>query len=61
MISIEERKLALFIQTNSLKKELDNLKQCDYRESELNTCQEQRAHTEFTNLVISLNTDSKGK
>ena len=57
--SIGERKLALFIQTNLLKRELDNLKRQDYRESQLRTYTGRKAYVGLIDLVESF--DNKGK
>ena len=59
MISIEERKLALFIQTNLLKRELDNLRREDYKESQLRTYTGRNAYAGLMTLVANL--DSKEK
>lgn len=61
MISMEERKLALFIQTHLLRKELENLKRYDYKESQLHTCSGQKAYIGFMELVASLDLKSKEK
>jgi len=59
MISIEERKLALFIQTNLLRKELENLKQQDHVESQLRTYTGRKAYAGFIDLVASLDRREK--
>jgi len=38
MKNIQERKLALISQIHQLEREIDKLKQQDYRESQLRTC-----------------------
>ena len=58
MLSMEERKLALFIQTNLLERELDNLKRKDYRESQLSTYTGRKAYIGLIDLVESF--DGKG-
>lgn len=58
MLSMEERKLALFIQTNLLKRGLDNLKRKDYRESQLSTYTGRKAYIGLIDLVESF--DRKG-
>lgn len=59
MISIEERKLALFIQTNLLRRELENLKRQDHMESQLRTYTGRKAYAGFMDLVASLNNREK--
>lgn len=59
MISIEERKLALIIQSYQLENELDNLKRQDYKESQLRTYTGRRAYLGLVDLVENL--DSNGK
>jgi len=61
MISIEERKLALFIQTNLLRMALDNLKQDKSDESELHTGTGRKAYSGFMDQVAGLDLNSKGK
>ena len=62
MISIEERKLALFIQTHQLKTEfnnlINNLKRQDYMELELPTSPVRTAYTDLRDLIVNFN--SKG-
>ena len=59
MISLEERKLALIIQTYQLKRELINLRREDYRESQLHTYTGRRTYLGLMDLVESL--DSNGE
>ncbi len=59
MISIAERKIALLIQANLIRRELDNLKRQDHREAELNTYKGRTAYTGLMALVDSL--ESQGK
>ena len=54
MISLKERKLALFIQTQQLKRQLDSLKQLDHRESRLPNYTDHRVYLGFMDLVESL-------
>jgi len=59
MISIEERKLALFSQVHQLKRQLDNLKREDLKEAQLRTYTGRKAYVGLMDLVAIY--DSKGK
>lgn len=63
VISREERKLALFIQTHrlkiGLKKSINNLKRQDYRELQLHTSPDSTAYIELKGLIANFN--SKGE
>ena len=59
MISLEERKIALLIQANLIKRELENLKSPDYIEAKLDTYSGRNAYAGLMALVDSL--ESKGK
>ena len=59
MISMKERKLGLFIQTQQLMKELDKLRRQDYGELQLRTLAGRRAFVDSIDLIAS--SDSKRK
>ncbi len=59
MISMQERKLALIIQSHQLEKELDNLKRQDYKESQLRTYRGRKAYFGLIDLIENL--DNNGK
>ena len=59
MISPEECKLALIIQTHQLKEELDNLKRQDYKESQLHTYTDRRVYLGFMDLIENLHSNGK--
>ncbi len=58
MISLEERKLALLIQTEQLKKQLDSLRQQGPEALQLSTYTGRKAYAGLMDLVESF--DSKG-
>lgn len=58
MISPEERKLAMVIQIQQLRRELDNLKRQGYRELQLDTYTARRAYAAFMDLVTNLNSNN---
>ena len=60
MISLEERKLALIIQNQQLNRELENLKQQEYRESQLQTYKGRVACMALIDLIESTS-NSKGQ
>ena len=53
MISMEERKLALLIRTEQLKRQLDSLRQQGFKALQLNTYTGRRAYTGLMDLVKS--------
>ncbi len=59
MISAQERKLALIIQTHQLQEELDNLKREDYKESQLRTYTGRKAYVGLMDLVESFDKKEK--
>ena len=59
MISLQERKLALIIQNQQLNRELENLKQQEYRESQLQTYKGRVVCMALIDLIESTN-NSKG-
>lgn len=59
MISIEERKLALFIQTKLLRKELKYLQEEDREETDTDTCKQGKVYPGFMELVASLDNEDK--
>jgi hypothetical protein len=59
MISLEERKLALFIQTKLLRKELKFLQHKDHEEFQSDTCKEGKVYPGFMELVANLDSDDK--
>ncbi len=58
MISMKERKLGLFIQTQQLMKELDKLRRQDYEELQLPTSTGRGEFVNLMDLITSFN--SKG-
>ena len=59
MISLEERKLALFIQTNLLRRELENLQREEQEKLHQRSNTGNKADTGFIELVASLNNEEK--
>ena len=59
MISIEERKIALLIQANLVKRELDNLRSPDHIEAKLDTYSGRNAYAGLMALVDSLESEEK--
>jgi len=59
MISIKERKLALFSQIHQLKRQLDSLKRQDLKEAQLRTYNGRKAYVGLIDLVSIY--DSRGK
>ncbi len=55
MISMKERKLGLFIQTQQLMKELDRLRWQGYEESQLHARADRREFANLMDLVTSIN------
>ena len=59
MLSIKERKLALFSQVHQLKRQLDNLKREDIKEAQLSTYTGRKAYVGLMDLIAIY--DSRGK
>ena len=59
VISIQERKLALFSQVYQINRLLDDLKQLDRKESQENSYTGRKAYVGLVDLIEGL--DSKGK
>lgn len=59
MISIQERKLALFSQVYQINRLLDDLKQLDRKESQKHSYTGRKAYVGFIDLIEG--SDSKGK
>ena len=63
MISREERKLALFIQTHQIKRELDDLvnslKRQDYKDLQLCTSAGHIPHVDLKDLIANFNSKDK--
>ncbi len=59
MISLEERKLALLIQTEHLKRRLDSLRQQDYEGLQQRTYTDRRAYVDLVDLAESLDSREK--
>ncbi len=61
MISLEERKLAMVIQTHRLKRALDNLKRQGYQEPQLDTYTGRQAYTAFMDLITNFNSNDSNR
>ncbi len=61
MISLEERKLAMVIQTHRLNRALDNLKRQGYREPQFDTCAGRQAYAAFMDLITNFNSNDSNR